>query len=200
MECCKRDLNFFFSSSCLLTFSCAIFVILYSSISSYSPAPFACSAPVSSSTRSPHHYCTGFATSVCVHHIRSSGVIYVFLRYYCPFLLCNSLLTIRIFYISVVLSHYFQFICPFRELRQWRLSEPLSLPLCVSPSAEPRQSCMPKQCSLGPRWTRHTSGHMTVAFLSFAAMMGFQMGEMSKLGWLMGWSARDIWADSLYFL
>jgi hypothetical protein len=27
-----------------------------------------------------------------------------------------------------------------------------------------------------------------------------QTGEMSKLGWLIGWSIRDIWADSLYFL
>jgi hypothetical protein len=26
------------------------------------------------------------------------------------------------------------------------------------------------------------------------------MGEMSKQGWLIGWSSRDIWADSLYFL
>jgi hypothetical protein len=27
-----------------------------------------------------------------------------------------------------------------------------------------------------------------------------QMGEMSKLGCLIGWSIRDMWADSLYFL
>jgi hypothetical protein len=26
------------------------------------------------------------------------------------------------------------------------------------------------------------------------------MGEMSKLGWLIEWSIRDMWADSLYFL
>jgi hypothetical protein len=30
--------------------------------------------------------------------------------------------------------------------------------------------------------------------------MGVQMGEMSKLGWLIGWSSRDMWVDSLYFL
>jgi hypothetical protein len=27
-----------------------------------------------------------------------------------------------------------------------------------------------------------------------------QMGEMSKLGSLIGWSVRDMWADSIYFL
>jgi hypothetical protein len=26
------------------------------------------------------------------------------------------------------------------------------------------------------------------------------MGEMSKLGWLIGWSSKDMWADPFYFL
>jgi hypothetical protein len=30
--------------------------------------------------------------------------------------------------------------------------------------------------------------------------MGVQTVEMSKLGWLIGWSSRDMWTDSLYFL
>jgi hypothetical protein len=30
--------------------------------------------------------------------------------------------------------------------------------------------------------------------------MGVYMGEMSKLGWLIGQSIRDMWADSLYLL
>jgi hypothetical protein len=32
-----------------------------------------------------------------------------------------------------------------------------------------------------------------------AAIMGVQMGGMSKLGWLIGWFTRDMWSDSLYF-
>jgi hypothetical protein len=31
-------------------------------------------------------------------------------------------------------------------------------------------------------------------------MRGIQIGEMSKLGWLIGLIKRAIWADSLYFL
>jgi hypothetical protein len=31
-------------------------------------------------------------------------------------------------------------------------------------------------------------------------MTGVQMGEISTLGWLIGCSSRDMWADSLYFL
>jgi hypothetical protein len=38
------------------------------------------------------------------------------------------------------------------------------------------------------------------SFLTSAAIMGVQMGEISKLGWLIGWSTRDTWADSFYFL
>jgi hypothetical protein len=30
--------------------------------------------------------------------------------------------------------------------------------------------------------------------------MGVQIEEVSKLGLLIGWSKRDIWEDSLYFL
>jgi hypothetical protein len=40
----------------------------------------------------------------------------------------------------------------------------------------------------------------TYSFLTSAAITRVQMGEMSKLGWLIGWSTRDTWADSLYFL
>jgi hypothetical protein len=36
--------------------------------------------------------------------------------------------------------------------------------------------------------------------LTSAMITGAQMGEMSELGWLIGWSSRDMWADSLYFL
>jgi hypothetical protein len=38
------------------------------------------------------------------------------------------------------------------------------------------------------------------SLLTSAVITGVQMGEMSKLGWLIGWSSRDMWADSLYFL
>jgi hypothetical protein len=31
-------------------------------------------------------------------------------------------------------------------------------------------------------------------------MRGIQMGEISKLGWLMGFVEHAIWTDSLYFL
>jgi hypothetical protein len=37
-------------------------------------------------------------------------------------------------------------------------------------------------------------------FFTSALMAGVQMGEMSRLGWLLGWSSRDMWVDSLYFL
>jgi hypothetical protein len=37
-------------------------------------------------------------------------------------------------------------------------------------------------------------------FFTSAVITGVQMGEMSKLGWMVGWSSRDMWADSLYFL
>jgi hypothetical protein len=33
-----------------------------------------------------------------------------------------------------------------------------------------------------------------------ADIMGIQKGEVSKLGWPIGWFSRDMWADSLYFL
>jgi hypothetical protein len=32
-----------------------------------------------------------------------------------------------------------------------------------------------------------------------AVILGVQMGEKSKLGWLVRWSIQDMWADSLYF-
>jgi hypothetical protein len=38
------------------------------------------------------------------------------------------------------------------------------------------------------------------SFLFSAVITGVQMGEMSKLGSLIGWSSRDMWADYLYFL
>jgi hypothetical protein len=38
------------------------------------------------------------------------------------------------------------------------------------------------------------------SFLTSTAITEVQMGEMSKLGWLIRWSTRDMWADSLYFL
>jgi uncharacterized membrane protein len=38
------------------------------------------------------------------------------------------------------------------------------------------------------------------SFLTSAVIAGVQMGEMSKLGWLSGWSTRDKWAGSLYCL
>jgi hypothetical protein len=38
------------------------------------------------------------------------------------------------------------------------------------------------------------------SFLNSAAITGVQVGEMSKLGWLIRWSTRDMWEDSLYFL
>jgi hypothetical protein len=38
------------------------------------------------------------------------------------------------------------------------------------------------------------------SFLTSDVIMGAQMGEMSKLGWLIRWSTGDMWVDSLYFL
>jgi hypothetical protein len=46
---------------------------------------------------------------------------------------------------------------------------------------------------------RPSSGGVVVFFTS-AEITGVQMGEMSKLGWLIGWSNRDMWAASFYFL
>jgi hypothetical protein len=37
-------------------------------------------------------------------------------------------------------------------------------------------------------------------FLTAAMIMGVQIGETSKLGSLVGWSSRHMWADSKYFL
>lgn len=37
-----------------------------------------------------------------------------------------------------LLQHDIQLICPYRELRRFRLNGPLSLPLCASPHVEPR--------------------------------------------------------------
>jgi hypothetical protein len=37
-------------------------------------------------------------------------------------------------------------------------------------------------------------------FCASLVMTGVQTVEMSKLGWLIGWSSRDMWADSLYCL
>jgi hypothetical protein len=41
---------------------------------------------------------------------------------------------------------------------------------------------------------------LSCSFLTSAAITGAQIGEMSKLGCLIEWSIRDMWADSLYFL
>jgi hypothetical protein len=38
------------------------------------------------------------------------------------------------------------------------------------------------------------------SFLTSVVITGVQMREMSKLGWLIRWSSRDMWVDSLYFL
>jgi hypothetical protein len=38
------------------------------------------------------------------------------------------------------------------------------------------------------------------SFFISAVITGVQMGEMPKLGWLIGWSSWDMGADSLYFL
>jgi hypothetical protein len=56
-----------------------------------------------------------------------------------------------------------------------------------------------KQYSL---WYQHKKNYtwQSCNFFTSAVIMGVQMGEMSKLGWLIGWSSRDMWADSLYFL
>jgi hypothetical protein len=43
------------------------------------------------------------------------------------------------------------------------------------------------------------TGWSSSSFTS-AVIMGVHMGQMSKLGWLIGWSIRDMWADPLYFL
>jgi hypothetical protein len=39
-----------------------------------------------------------------------------------------------------------------------------------------------------------------VDFFISAAIMGVQMGDLSTLGWVIGWSIRDMLAESLYFL
>jgi hypothetical protein len=40
----------------------------------------------------------------------------------------------------------------------------------------------------------------TCNFLTSAVITGLQLGEMSKLDWMIGWSSRDMWSESLYFL
>jgi hypothetical protein len=44
----------------------------------------------------------------------------------------------------------------------------------------------------------YTGGSCSV--FTSAVITEVQMGKMSKLDWLIGWSSRDMWADSLYFL
>jgi hypothetical protein len=46
-------------------------------------------------------------------------------------------------------------------------------------------------------WHQHKKNKF---FYSSAVVRGVQMGEMSMLGWLIGWSIRDMWVGSLYFL
>jgi hypothetical protein len=41
---------------------------------------------------------------------------------------------------------------------------------------------------------------LVCSLLTSVAVIGVQMGETSKLAWLIGWSARTMWAASLHFL
>jgi hypothetical protein len=80
--------------------------------------------------------------------------------------------------------HYFMAIVKIRVLSGWKLSLKRQI-LCMVPTIQTQFShpvCTGRSCS----------------FLTSAAIIGVQMGEMSELGWLIGWSSRDLWADSLY--
>jgi hypothetical protein len=52
--------------------------------------------------------------------------------------------------------------------------------------------------------TQRFGGSYGIDFLLYlvtsSLVRGIQMGEISKLGWLMGFVEHAIWADSLYFL
>jgi hypothetical protein len=48
---------------------------------------------------------------------------------------------------------------------------------------------------LNLHWTE-----LSFFFFTSAVVTWVEIGEMSKLGWLIGWSTRDMWADSFYFL
>jgi hypothetical protein len=62
-----------------------------------------------------------------------------------------------------------------------------------------------KQYSLWWQHKKNTIFHSnyswwSCSFFISSVITGVQMGEISKLGWLICWSSRDMWADSLYFL
>jgi hypothetical protein len=74
------------------------------------------------------------------------------------------------------------------------------------------QRCISTEIIIGEKqyslWYRHKKSKFfhsnyiwwSCSFFISAVITGVQMREMSKLGWLIGWSSRDIWAHSLQFL
>jgi hypothetical protein len=76
------------------------------------------------------------------------------------------------------------------------------LPAC---SIVPQPTMLPRApISVWYQHKKHKLSHSintgrSCSFLNSAVMTGVQMGETSKLRWLIGWSVRDMWADSLCF-
>jgi hypothetical protein len=74
------------------------------------------------------------------------------------------------------------------------------------------QKCISIEIIIGEKryslWYQHKKNKCSLSnytwwscsFFISAVITGVQMGEMSKLGWLIGWPSREMWADSLYFL